>query len=837
MKDIKFLVIVLMVPFVIYCGRLKDISPETDDPVRVFMDPPENAKPGVLWMWMGSNISKKGITRDLEALKEAGFNRTTMFHLSDITTSLSVEIGNRPGAEIISRTESWWDMVRFAAKESKRLGMDFGMHNCPGYETSGGPWITPELSMQDIIWSEQKINGNRSVNIRLKKPEADPRAINYIPFINKETGIAERPLIPERNTYYRDIAVVAVPSLTEVTENDVINITDFMKPDGTLKWNAPKGNWTVYRFGHTTNGSLIFPAQWQATGFECDKMNQEAVDFHLDHIISDIKTNLGDLIGTGFTHIHFDSYEAGKPTWTLRMPEEFLKRRGYEIIRYLPILAGRKIGSTKDSLKFRNDFDITVKDLYRDIYFATISKKLSTANLKFLSEPYGGPWRIDEVIPLVDNVMTEFFTDSGSFTPYQFEITVQALHKTGKNLIESEAFTGRPAFSRWTETPSWLKPVGDEAYCAGSNRFIVHRFVHQPWDEKYRPGATMGVWGSHFDRTQTWWKPAYALVKYWQRCQALLQWGQISKSEDDPKIINNTSSLRIRTTHRELGNTDVYFVANTSHNAGNATCIFNLTGMQPELWDPVTGIMRDLPDFEDSGAAISVPLYFDDAQSFFIVFRVKRFRGIKGPVSNFPPLKELMTLEGPWEVSFDTVWGGPAEPVQFRKLEDWIKRPEPGIKYFSGTATYRSVFDLTGRKDITKKQILFLDLGTVKDIARVRINGKDLGVIWTAPWNVIIPERLLHEKKNMLEIEITNVWVNRLVGDEQEPPDAEWAPAHYGPETGTYLKEFPGWFVNNLPRPSRKRLCFTTWNYFTKDSPLVSSGLLGPVTLRTANDQ
>jgi len=133
-------------------------------------------------------------------------------------------------------------------------------------------------------------------------------------------------------------------------------------------------------------------------------------------------------------------------------------------------------------------------------------------------------------MPYVDNVMTEFFTDNGVFSPYQFEITVEALRKDGKNLIESEAFTGRPPYSRWTETPAWLKPVGDAAYCAGSNRFIVHRFVHQPWDDKYRPGATMGLWGTHFDRTQTWWEPSKAMVKYWQRCQALLQWGNISRS-------------------------------------------------------------------------------------------------------------------------------------------------------------------------------------------------------------------------------------------------------------------------------------------------------------------
>ena len=139
------------------------------DPAEVFKNPPESAKPGVLWMWMGCNLTREGITRDLEALKKAGFNRTTMFSLADITTSLAGEIGKSPTPEIISWTEPWWKLVRHAAEESKRLGMDFGMFNGPGYETSGGTWITPELSMQDICWSKQSVTGNMHVSLKLER--------------------------------------------------------------------------------------------------------------------------------------------------------------------------------------------------------------------------------------------------------------------------------------------------------------------------------------------------------------------------------------------------------------------------------------------------------------------------------------------------------------------------------------------------------------------------------------------------------------------------------------------------------------------------------------------
>lgn len=833
MKKLKFLAIGIIVSVSLTIDAQTVIthpSIAVTDPAEAFINPPESAKPGVLWMWMGSNLSKEGITRDLEALKKAGFNRTTMFSLADITTSLAGEIGKSPTPEIISWTEPWWKLVRHAAEESKRLGMDFGMFNGPGYETSGGTWITPELSMQEICWSKQTVVGNSHVSLRLERPKVDPRANHPFPAYNRETGLEEIPVIPARKSYYKDIAVLAVPASGIITQNNIINVTNKMQSDGQIDWDAPAGEWTIYRFGHTTMGALIFPVQWEATGLECDKMSQEAVDFHMDHIISEIQKHLGDLIGTGFTHVHFDSYEAGIPTWTPKMQEEFLKRRGYDLTPYLVTFTGRKIGSREDSLKFRNDFDATIKDLYRDIYFTTISKKLRAVNLTFLCEPYGGPWRQDEIMPLVHNVMTEFWTNKGVYTPFELDPTVAALRKSGQNIIEAEAFTGQPADSHWSETPSWLKPIGDGAFCAGVNRIVLHRFVQQPWNDRYQPGATMGQWGTHFDRTQTWWKPSEAMVKYWQRCQALLQWGQIStKSEDDFSAVNTEGNLKIKFIHRNMGSTDVYFVANTSHNSGWTTCSFHISGMQPELWDPVTGTIRNLPKFEGINDKTSIPLKFDDAQSFFIVFRNKALKTDPEGKSNFPSTKEVLTIKGPWQVTFDSIWGGPAEPVTFASLEDWTNRSEPGIKYYSGTATYKTSFNVPSKQMVDKQSVICLDLGVVKHVARVILNNKDLGVVWTAPWNVNLPAKLLKKKGNQLEIQITNVWANRLIGDEQEPADCEWLPGYSGYMAGSFLKEFPDWFLKNQPRPSKKRYCFTTWNYFTKYSPLVSSGLLGPV--------
>ena len=489
------------------------------------------------------------------------------------------------------------------------------------------------------------------------------------------------------------------------------------------------------------------------------------------------------------------------------------------------------MGSKQDSLAFRKDFDATIKDLHRDVYFTTISKKLKAANLTFLSEPYGGPWRQDEIMPLVHNVMTEFWTHGGKYDPYELDPTVAALRKSGQNIVEAEAFTGDAKDSQWSETPAWLKSIGDAAFCAGVNRMILHRFVQQPWDDRYKPGATMGRWGTHFDRTQTWWEPGKALVKYWERCQALLQWGRIAAPvANDFSVTNASGKATIKSIHRHEGTTDIYFVANTAREAGSATCQFNVSGMQPELWDPVTSEMRTLTQFTDQNGLTTIPLTFAESQSFFVVFRNKAVKTASAPKANLAVQKEVTPLTGAWQVQFDPAWGGPAKPVTFAKLADWTSNADAGIKYFSGTAVYRQSFMVSPAQLADKKGTTYLDLGVVDHVAKVMLNNRDLGVVWTAPWRVAIPAGLLKAGANQLVIEVTNVWANRLIGDEQEPADMEWLPGHLDKDSG-YLKEFPDWFLNKQPRPSKGRYCFTTWKYFTKDSPLIPSGLLGPVRI------
>jgi hypothetical protein len=249
-------------------------------------------------------------------------------------------------------------------------------------------------------------------------------------------------------------------------------------------------------------------------------------------------------------------------------------------------------------------------------------------------------------------------------------------------------------------------------------------------------------------------------------------------------------------THRRLEGTDIYFVANQHDVAVEVQCKFRISGRQPEIWDPVTGRNWDATDFRQENGQTVAPMTFAPYQSFFVIFhRASAEPKVGRP--NFPVILASVELRDPWTIHFDPKWGGP-ESVVFERLEDWTKRPEEGIKYYSGTATYRKTFDLPRTLSQARSKIL-LDLGEMKNLAEVRLNDKDLGVLWTKPFRVDITEAL-QSTGNVLEIDVVNLWTNRLIGDAALPPE----------------KRFTQSDASHIVK---------------KDDPPLESGLLGPVRL------
>jgi hypothetical protein len=261
--------------------------------------------------------------------------------------------------------------------------------------------------------------------------------------------------------------------------------------------------------------------------------------------------------------------------------------------------------------------------------------------------------------------------------------------------------------------------------------------------------------------------------------------------------LNPQISINFDYIHRTADGAEIYFVANRSTNSVSADCIFRVAGKAPEIWDAVSGEHKFAAAYEEKDGRTTVPLEFSPCGSFFVIFREPSAEHPATTTSNnlnFSPLEEIT---GAWMVHFDPKWGGP-ESAQFDQLVSWTARSEPGIKFYSGRATYEKTFDLPDSKLKTQNSKLFLDLGDVHELAEVKVNGKSCGVVWSPPFRVDI-SGAVKSGENKLEIEVVNFWPNRIIGDASLPPE--------------------------------KRFTKTNIRKLTQNIPLEPSGLLGPVKL------
>ena len=290
----------------------------------------------------------------------------------------------------------------------------------------------------------------------------------------------------------------------------------------------------------------------------------------------------------------------------------------------------------------------------------------------------------------------------------------------------------------------------------------------------------------------------------------------VLKSLGVPEDFSADQTLRY--THRRTGDADIYFISNTTAEAVSAACTFRTAAASAELWDPVTGDVWSLPAPTREGNLAAVTVQLPAHGSAFVVFPVTGKS--QAPARPASDTAAVATLNGPWRVAFDPSMGGP-EQIEFDSLVDWTEHAEPGVRYYSGIATYRRTFDADPTADSTGDPIgdrQYLDLGVVHDLARVRLNGRDLGVVWTAPWRVDITDSLV-AGENRLEIDVANRWANRLIGDQQ-------------PENKDVRQLFfdDGIFAGG--GGTAGRYTYVTFPYFTADAPLLPSGLIGPVTIR-----
>ncbi|MBW8771307.1 MAG: glycoside hydrolase [Gemmatimonadetes bacterium] len=319
---------------------------------------------------------------------------------------------------------------------------------------------------------------------------------------------------------------------------DVIDITSHMKRDGTLDWSVPAGRWAVLRLGYSLEGTKNHPASPEATGYEVDKLNRAHVASYIDHYTSQIRGALGPLYGKSFRYLLLDSYEAGMENWTDDMIAQFRARRGYDPTRYLPVLVGRVVGSAAESDKFLWDFRRTVADLFADNHYGTIADALRKQGLGLYAEAMGADFPTSgeglqdkgrATIP-----MAEFWTpgpgqDDGPNHMADMKEAASSAHIYGKPIVAAESFTTMPPplVPAFSQSPFYLKRLADRALAHGINRFVIHTSVHQPFtDSTHKPGMTLGFFGQHYSRNNTWAEQAVAWNTYLARASHLLQQGR-----------------------------------------------------------------------------------------------------------------------------------------------------------------------------------------------------------------------------------------------------------------------------------------------------------------------
>jgi hypothetical protein len=316
-----------------------------------FRDPPNSAKPWVYWFWMNGNISRDGISQDLEAMKRVGIGGVLWMEVSGPWWA--------PQGPVEAGSEAWHEAMQWAISEADRLGMAFALSVDFGYG-SGGPHITPDLSMQQLVWSATAVQGGKPVTRQLPVPSVD-----YRPGLKKvwlRPGQSMNPAVIKALNQidsYRDVAVFAVRAstgnaspiahlpkydgrgwqthlpplgddrkLTALAGEDVIDLSDRMPDDGQLHWDAPDGNWTVVRLGHASNFKMTRPSPQAAVGLECDRLHPRGIDAHFEHRLKPILDAAGKKAGRTLRYIHIDSWEALGQNWTTGFAEEFRQRRG-----------------------------------------------------------------------------------------------------------------------------------------------------------------------------------------------------------------------------------------------------------------------------------------------------------------------------------------------------------------------------------------------------------------------------------------------------------------------------------------------------------------------------
>jgi alpha-L-rhamnosidase len=513
-----------------------------------FLNPPQSAKLRCYWWWMNGYSTTETITRELTAMKEKGYAGVLLVDDSDSVATDKSPMGPLYGSP------AWMELYLHALKVAAQLGLEVSLEITNGGNVGilGGPGIGPEDAIKMLTYSSVRVTGSSAEEIKLPMPPLEGEYYRQIavlayrlkhgaalpgaPGSNRDAIKAlPRKLVTKEvgdfSMANADKIFIDSPSIAgeqDLDLSDVIDLTAHTSADGTVQWKFPAGDWEILRVGYTATKQKV--SNPSGTGYAVDALSSQAFDHYWDHVITPILIASRPYIGKSFRYVVTDSWETGGANWTANFRKEFIARRGYDPVPYLPIVSGRIVKSRDASNRFLADLRRTVADLITENYydhFAARAKAFGLGTHPESGGPHGAPIDALETFRSAAFPQTEFWAASPlhrSSDEDRFFVkeAASAAHLYGKRYVAAESFsTINHAWSNSLATN--LKPAFDRAITEGLNRVIWHEFTSSP-ESFGKPGIEYFA-DTHLDPNVTWWNQAGPILLAINRTQFLMQQG------------------------------------------------------------------------------------------------------------------------------------------------------------------------------------------------------------------------------------------------------------------------------------------------------------------------
>ncbi|MDR3457031.1 MAG: glycosyl hydrolase [Verrucomicrobiae bacterium] len=508
-------------------------------------NPPTGARLRAYWWWLNGNVTKAAITRDLEQMKAKGFGGAVLVDADGASQGGNAKVPHGP----TFFTPEWRELYKHALREADRLGLEISLNIQSGWNL-GGPAVSPDDAGKKYIWSELKITGGTNVEVKLPLPKAREnyyRDISVAAYRVKEHPNREPLKFWKQKALQESLQPFSAPDSSllfaetpgtpgeeDVDAPDVVDLSGKLGADGVLKWDAPAGDWQILRFGYTIGDHSYVSTSsegWQ--GYSIDVYSATAFQNYWDKIVEPLIVDAGPLAGKTLKYLHTDSWEIELANWTPGMRGEFEKRRGYDLLPWLPVLAGRIVNSREASDRFLFDYRKTLGDLAIDNHYRLFRDNAHKHGIGIHPEsggPHAVPIDAQRCLGWDDAPMSEFWAWSwthriGDANRFFVKQPASAAHTYGHPLVFAEGFTS--IGPHWQEH-IWdnLKPSFDKALCEGLNVLVWHAFVCSP-EETGIPGQQYFA-GTHLNPKVTWWEKSAPFFSYIDRCQWMLQQGHFA---------------------------------------------------------------------------------------------------------------------------------------------------------------------------------------------------------------------------------------------------------------------------------------------------------------------